>query len=487
MPLAARDCSNEGARACEALVSAGLGDQVLAMADAAYEARLESWWSSSSRLRPACIVQPKNAQDVAKIVSVLGQNTTGDFAVRSGGHSHWAGGNNIDGGVTVDLGHLRATKYNTETGIASIEPSSRWADAFLTLERSGVAVPGGRDGNVGIGGFLTGGGNSYYTGLYGFGCDSVVNAEIVLADGSIIDANKDSHPDLLKALKGGWGNFGIVTRFDLETFPSKPLWGGIRASENSHTAAVGAAMVNFTANYHKNPEAAYLINFTYNPGMSSDILVAQVVVDTSGKVAPPAFDQALAVPELFNDIKVRSMGNMSNDYLLPPSLHNVWFTLTFKNDERVIQKSAELHEKLVAEMLKTVPTNDLGTQNLFQPIPKFFAEIGESRGGNVLGLDQVEGDSLMWLLACTVREPEHEKLLHEKGLEMKAALEEFANSIDALRPWVYINYADPTQDPISSYGKANVEFLQKVSAKYDPTGMFQRRMRSGFKLPAAAN
>ncbi|KAG7146524.1 Bifunctional solanapyrone synthase like protein [Verticillium longisporum] len=418
---------------CEALVSAGLGDQVLAMADAAYEARLESWWSSSSRLRPAGIVRPKNAQDVAKIVSVLGQNTTGDFAVRSGGHSHWAGGNNIDGGVTVDLGHLRATKYNTETGIASIEPASRWADAFLTLERSGVAVPGGRDGNVGIGGFLTGGGNSYYTGLYGFGCDSVVNAEIVLADGSIIDANKDSHPDLLKALKGGWGNFGIVTRFDLETFPSKPLWGGIRASENSHTVAVGAAMVNFTANYHKNPDAAYLINFTYNPGI------------------------------------------------------NVCFTLTFKNDERVIQKSAELREKLVAEMLKTVPTNDLGTQNLFQPIPKFSAEIGESRGGNVLGLDQVEGDSLMGLLACTVREPEHEKLLHEKGLEMKVALEEFANSIDALRPWVYINYADPTQDPISSYGKANVEFLQKVSAKYDPTGMFQRRMRSGFKLPAAAN
>ncbi|CRK48371.1 hypothetical protein BN1723_016864 [Verticillium longisporum] len=456
MPLAARDCSNEGARACEALVSAGLGDQVLAVADAAYEARLESWWSSSSRLRPACIVRPNNAQDVGKIVSVLGQNTTENFAVRSGGHSHWAGGNNIDGGVTIDLGYLKATKYNTETGIASIEPASRWGDAFLTLEMSGVAVPGGRDGNVGI-------------------------------DGSIVNANKDSHPDLLKALKGGWGNFGIVTRFDLETFPSKPLWGGIRASEKSHTAAVGAAMVNFTANYHKNPEAAYLINFTYNPGMSPDILVAQVVVDTSGKEAPPAFDQALAVPELFNEIKVRSMGNMSNDYLLPPSLHNVWFTLTFKNDERVIQKSAELHEKLVAEMLETVPTNELGTQNLFQPIPKFFAEIGESRGGNVLGLDQVEGDSLMWLLACTVTKPEHETLLHEKGLEMKAAVEEFANSIDALRPWVYINYADPTQDPISSYGEGNVEFLQRVSAKYDPIGMFQRRMRSGFKLPTAAN
>ncbi|KAM0284018.1 hypothetical protein ACHAQH_002213 [Verticillium albo-atrum] len=320
MSSTATKCDNGGAKACEALIAAGLGDQVLVVSDPSYEARLESWWSSSARLRPACIVRPKNAQDVAKVVSVLAQNTAGNFAVRSGGHSHWAGGNNIDGGVTIDLGHLNATTYNPETGLASIQPASRWADAFLTLGESGVAVPGGRDGNVGIGGFLTGGGNSFYTALYGFGCDSVVNAEIVLADGSIINANKDTHPDLLKALKGGWGNFGIVTRFDLEAFASNPVWGGIRASDKSHTAAIGAAMVNFTADYHKNPEVAYLINFTYNPDISPDVLVAQVIVDTTGKEAPPAFDQALAVPELFNDIEVRAIGDMANNYVLPPGL-----------------------------------------------------------------------------------------------------------------------------------------------------------------------
>ncbi|KAM0326585.1 hypothetical protein ACHAQA_006454 [Verticillium albo-atrum] len=485
MPVATANCENGGAKACEALIAAGLGDQVLVVADASYEARLDSWWSASSRLRPACIVRPRNTQEVAKVVSVLSQNTTANFAVRSGGHSHWAGGNNIDNGVTIDLGHLNATTYNQETGLASIEPASRWADAFLTLEESGVTVPGGRDGNVGIGGFLTGGGNSYYTGRHGFGCDSVVNAEVVLADGSIVNANKDTNPDLLKALKGGWGNFGIVTRFDLQTFPTNPLWGGIRAAEKSHTAAIGASMVNFTANNHKNPEAAYLINFTYNPGMSPDILVAQVVVDTNGVEAPPAFDEALAVPELFNDIKVRSMGGMSNDYLLPAGLHNVWFTLTFKNDVRIIQKAADLHETLVAEMLEVVPADELGTQNLFQPVPKFFADIGVAQGGNVLGLDQVEGDSLMWLFSCTVKQAEHESILHDKGVAMTAALQDFARSIDVLLPWQYINYADPTQDPISSYGADNVKFLQQVSAKYDPTGLFQRKMKSGFKLPSA--
>ncbi|KAM0284017.1 hypothetical protein ACHAQH_002212 [Verticillium albo-atrum] len=164
---------------------------------------------------------------------------------------------------------------------------------------------------------------------------------------------------------------------------------------------------------------------------------------------------------------------------------NVWFTLTFKNDKRIIQKAAELHETLVAEMLEIVPANELRTQNLFQPIPKFFADIGVARGGNVLGLDQLEGDSLMWLSFCTVKQAEHETILHEKGVAMTAALKDFAESIDVLQPWLYINYADPTQDPIQSYGAANVEFLRKVSAKYDPTGLFQHRMKSGFKLPSA--
>ncbi|EEY22449.1 6-hydroxy-D-nicotine oxidase [Verticillium alfalfae VaMs.102] len=471
MSLAARDCSDEGVEACEALLSAGLGDQVLAVADAAYEACLESWWSSSSRLRPACIARPNNAQNAATVVRVLGQNTTSNFAVRSGGHSHRAGGNNIDGGVTIDLGYPKATTYNTETDIASIEPASRWGDAFLALERSGVAVPGGRDSNVGIGGFLTGGGNSYYTGLYGFGCDSVVNAEIVLADGSIINANKYSHPDLLKAPKGGWGNFGIVTRFDLETFPSKPLWGSIRASEKSHTAAVGAAMVNFTAITTRIQRLRTLsISPTILECLQTSLLPKSSLTQVARRhlrfLTKPwqlqnssttlrsdpwvACQMTIFCLLAYSQSSVFNLG-IGNANKIRHS--NVWFTLTFKNDERVIRKSAELLEKLVAEMLQTVSTNELGTQNLFQPIPKFFAEIGEFRRGNVLGSTRSRG--LPHVAPRLYRqEPKHETLLHEKGLEMKAALEEFAKSIDALQPWVYINYADPTQDPISNYGKA---------------------------------
>ncbi|KAJ3550352.1 hypothetical protein NM208_g25 [Fusarium decemcellulare] len=469
---------------CAALADGGFKDQLLLPTQNEYEQRVDSWWSASSRLTPSCIVQPKNAADVSKIVRILGANSTASFAIRSGGHSHWSGGSNVDDGVTIDLGLLKGTSYDSTTGLASILPGGRWADVFKVLETHGVAVPGGRDGNVGVAGFLTGGGNSYYTGRVGFGCDSIVNAEVVLADGSIVNANKDTHPDLLKALKGGSGNFGIVTRFDLETFSAGPVWGGIRASDLSQAEGIANAMVNFTDNNHNNPEAAYLINWTYNPSMSSDVLIAQVMVDTNGVERPPAFEEALQPSELFNDFSIRPVSDMAETYVLPSGLYNVWFSLTFTNDARIIKKAAELHEIFVRELLETVPAGDLGTQNLFQPVPRLFADNGVIRGGNVLGLDRIEGNSLLWLLSCTVKTAEQEVILHEKSSAFASELENYAKSIDGMREWHYLNYVDPSQrDPIQSYGAENVDFLRRVSAKYDPTGFFQKRMKGGFRLP----
>jgi hypothetical protein len=164
---------------------------------------------------------------------------------------------------------------------------------------------------------------------------------------------------------------------------------------------------------------------------------------------------------------------------------NVWFTLTFASDVRIINKAAELHEAFVADLLKEIPPLDLGTQNLFQPLPRLFADLGVARGGNVLGLDAIKDDSLLWLLSCTVSTAEQEVILRDKALAFATDLAAFARSVDGLRDWQYINYADPSQDPIRSYGEANVNFLREVSAKYDPTGFFQTRQAGGFKVPEA--
>ena len=101
-----------------------------------------------------------------------------------------------------------------------------WADVYSYLEPYGLAAAGGRLGPVGVPGLLLAGGINFFGNQVGFGCDTVVNYEVVLANGTIVEANRTSHSDLFWALKGGSSNFGLVTRFDMETIQSTKVWAG---------------------------------------------------------------------------------------------------------------------------------------------------------------------------------------------------------------------------------------------------------------------
>lgn len=132
------------------------------------------------------MVQPRSTEDVRQVLRslVVDPRCSGiQFAIRGGGHTTWAGSNNINDGVTVDLRLMNMTEYNPQTSIASIGPGSLWHEVYATLDPQGVTVAGGRAGSVGVAGFLTGGGNSFYTSKQGFACDNVKNFEVVLASG----------------------------------------------------------------------------------------------------------------------------------------------------------------------------------------------------------------------------------------------------------------------------------------------------------------
>lgn len=201
-----------------------------------YDDRLDSYWSKSAALAPWCMALPLTAEDVSSVVKTLKENQC-PFGIRSGGHSQFAGSSSVDEGVTIDLGtfrahymtpiyndhrilmittgYLNATSYDTDTKLASVEPGAKWRDVYDALTPHGVTTTGGRADLVGVGGFITGGGYSFYHGARGFACDNVQNFEVVLADGQIVNANANENADLWKALKGSSGNLGFVTRFDL--------------------------------------------------------------------------------------------------------------------------------------------------------------------------------------------------------------------------------------------------------------------------------
>lgn len=116
------------------------------------------------------------------------------------------------------IGYMNATSYDPDTKLASLQPGSMWRDVYNTLTPHGVTTTGGRADLVGVGGFITGGGYSFYHGARGFACDNVRNFEVVLADGRIVNANVDENGELWEALKGSSGNLGFVTRFDMSEY-----------------------------------------------------------------------------------------------------------------------------------------------------------------------------------------------------------------------------------------------------------------------------
>lgn len=294
---------------CDALFEAGLGHRVLLATNPAYEPRIQSWWAWNTRQHPWCLFQPLNASEVSiGLTALLGTgNGAGDWhvAVRSGGHS-FGTSNNIDQGVTVDLGHLNQTTYDKKMKLASVGTGAKWWTVYAALQKHNVLVAGGRDGDVGVGGFTLGGGSSFFMNREGFACDGVKNYEVVLANGTIVNANKNENSDLWRALKGGGSNFGIVTRFDFETLPNKELAYGLKYMSSNYTEQLVEAAVDFTSRSHKFLDDALVVFFSHNASMASyvpamaDIGGAAIYVNTDGKQNSSAFDKLAKIP--FNGV-----------------------------------------------------------------------------------------------------------------------------------------------------------------------------------------
>jgi FAD/FMN-containing dehydrogenase len=173
---------------------------------------------------PRLIVRAEDAADVARVVA-LARETGLELAVRSGGHSS-AGHGTSDGGIVLDLSELRALEIDADSRTA-------WAGAGLTTgaytaaaAAHGLATGFGDTGSVGVGGITLAGGIGYLVRKHGLTIDSVLAAEVVTADGELVRADAESHPDLFWAIRGGGGNFGVVTRLRFRLHEVSTIVGG---------------------------------------------------------------------------------------------------------------------------------------------------------------------------------------------------------------------------------------------------------------------
>ncbi|KAI0198890.1 FAD binding domain-containing protein [Astrocystis sublimbata] len=486
LAAAARTCPSQDC--CNALSKHLPHDQVYSPSTPSYVDRIKSYFSVSAALQPWCIVLPSSAQEVSSVIQILTEHQC-PFGILSGGHGVFPGANSVQSGVTIDLGLMNATTYDVESKTASIQPGSRWKPVFETLARHGVAVTGGRDSDVGAGGFLLGGGNSFWSASHGWACDNVVNFEVVLADGRIVNANADDHADLWTALKGGSGNFGIVTRFDMKTIeysnPQNHIYGGSLTYKPESTKEAIAALVDYVDNQSKDLASHAYTVWGHIPSIGAIIMsfIANVLNDDSTST----FDGILGVPGMTSS-SVRSdvIGNFTDEILSPKGYRNIWETSAYKNDARVIQFAVDKFNEIAPRIEAAVsPENLILVAGSFQPLTKSMVSQGAANGGNVLGLEErvEESNGVLFNAVVSLAGAKNEKAALPLMREWMDSVDEFAKSADLSWGWRYLNYAYAGQDPIASYGSDSVEKIKAAAAKYDPHGVFQKLRMSGFKIP----
>jgi FAD/FMN-containing dehydrogenase len=206
----------------DALRSAISGD-VVGPADGAYD-EARSTFNATIDRRPAAIARPRSTEEVAAAVR-WAREAGLLIAVRGGGHSV-AGHATADQALVIDLRLIREVVVDPARRQAMVGGGALWMEVDRATMDHGLAMPGGTFGDTGVGGLALGGGIGFLMGTGGLTCDTLVRAEMVTADGSVVIAGSGGDPELLWALRGGGGNFGIVTRFEFALQPVGPLYAG---------------------------------------------------------------------------------------------------------------------------------------------------------------------------------------------------------------------------------------------------------------------
>ena len=203
---------------------AGLRGQLVLPGDQDYDDARTVWNAMIDR-RPALIVRCAGVSDVINSVNLAREHNL-LVAVRGGGHS-FAGNAICEGGIVIDLTGMKGVRVDPTTNTVRAEGGVLWLEFDRETQAFGLATTGGTNSDTGIAGLTLGGGHGWLGGKHGLTCDNLLSADVVTADGKFLTASATENQDLFWGLRGGGGNFGVVTSFEYQLHPVGPLLAGI--------------------------------------------------------------------------------------------------------------------------------------------------------------------------------------------------------------------------------------------------------------------
>ena len=363
-----------------------------------------------------CLFEPTSAQEIASALVILTSTKT-QFAVRSGGHMPVPGAAGITNGILISTEKLDSMQLTNNQKTAQLGPGLRWGAVYDWISPYNLGVVGGRYDPVGVSGFLLGGGINYFGSQYGWATNGVSNFEVVLANSSIVNANARSNPDLFWALKGGSSNFGIVTRFDLRTFPVTSVYGGTTIYEPAFVKDYLDAIASYVVPGGGSDDILASINPTLQLNVSSGIFTINSISSHLGSDPDPAaFANFTKIPANFTDNSVRphfsaftnetsspAYGQRTNRYQflfqsLLKSNRNLkkcrWLFVatSLKATTHAVYLTNEIFNATYASMPALKKVSGLLIASTQQTITEAWLRAAQASGGDAIDLDPANGN-----------------------------------------------------------------------------------------------
>lgn len=412
--------------------------------------------------RPALIARCATTQDVVAAVNCARENAL-PVAVRSGGHSV-AGMSSCDDGILIDLAGMKQVDVDAAARIARTGGGVLWGEFDAVTQEHALHTPGGRVTTTGVGGFTTGGGYGWTSSKYGLTCDNLVSAEVVTADGRVLTANEDENADLFWGIRGGSGNFGIVTRFDFRLHELGPivlagmaLWPVERAPEvvrawrdyvvqapdelSTGCAVITAPPEEFVPEHLRGRPVVALVGM-YVGDAEAGVPVMQPLKDLS-----PDLDLIQPMPYTAFQAIV--------DPANPPGLRN-YFRGDYLNE--LSDEAIDLYVRRSTEMLLTAPLSQLVIFRLGGGVtsPADDATAFSHRDAQFLF-----HPILVW------EDPAQDEAQVASGRAFGEAMQPFGTGAS------YLNFTIERDRVQAAYGAEKYLRLVALKDKYDPGNLFQ--------------